>query len=533
VSPVLLHPAERRRLAPLMPPEAHHDVVLRPLGGGDYRTIIATSKISKFVQALFEDLAADDWKTRLAAMRGARRGTDGLLELSLPIHRKYQIALFEAACVQPGAPRLDPRKIASQGLVVRRYGATRWSGWMKQGKKVSGWLPLSLPDSDPDPVHRQAAHPANRAARSLIAKARPPSLLAEEVVPLYVAPPDICEARKRTILFAVIPVSSDERSDDPPPPVDYATLPERPDLEAHLSEYLKARPYLAMPRVNQLLSKDWNVMAPPPRPPATPAADAGQLKALGTFLQQMMVELDCEGTGPAPKALMALLGQIRVPTNPDSGGNATSSIDAATFVRKAGPILIGGEDNREGFAMPIQWPRIDAAMGAKLTRAALDCLSARYAQVATSPGKYELAPDQFVVRGFIRVRGPDGCPDRLVWSVPSERFRVAPWWDGDGPGTKISLPDLSQLKKVKPNVTFELPPFLANLLQGDMKKLSDGEGSEPSKIGLGWLCSFSIPIITLCAFIVLNIFLSLFDIFLRWMLFLKICIPIPVPKKAP
>jgi len=31
---------------------------------------------------------------------------------------------------------------------------------------------------------------------------------------------------------------------------------------------------------------------------------------------------------------------------------------------------------------------------------------------------------------------------------------------------------------------------------------------------------------------VLNIFLSLFDIFLRWMLFIKICIPIPVKKEG-
>ena len=166
-------------------------------------------------------------------------------------------------------------------------------------------------------------------------------------------------------------------------------------------------------------------------------------------------------------------------------------------------------------------------LGAKLTRAALDCLSARYAQLVAAPGKFEIASDLFAVRGFLRVKGPDGCPDRLVWSQPSELFRVAAWWDGDGPVTKISLPDLSQLGKLKPNVTFEMPPFLANLLQGDMKKLSDGEGSEPSKIGLGWLCSFSLPIITLCAFIVLNIFLTLFDIFLRWMLFIKICIPIP------
>ena len=48
----------------------------------------------------------------------------------------------------------------------------------------------------------------------------------------------------------------------------------------------------------------------------------------------------------------------------------------------------------------------------------------------------------------------------------------------------------------------------------------------------GLVCSFAIPTITICAFIVLNIFLSLFDLIFRWMAFIKICIPIPLPKKG-
>jgi len=44
---------------------------------------------------------------------------------------------------------------------------------------------------------------------------------------------------------------------------------------------------------------------------------------------------------------------------------------------------------------------------------------------------------------------------------------------------------------------------------------------------VGWICSFSLPIITICAFICLNIFLSLFDLIFGWMFFIKICIPFP------
>lgn len=524
-----LHPAERRRLQAIMPPEPHHRVLLRPLGAGDEKTIIATSAARNFVQALFEDLAVDDWRTRLAAMRGRRRGSDGRLVLSLPVHRKFQIALFEAVCDQPGMPRLDPKRIASNGMVIRRWRDGRWWGWMKRGKHVSGWLKLGQLDADPDPAMRAASHPANRAARALIARSRPPSLLEEEVVPLYLAPPDVCEARKRTILFGLIPVADDARSDEPPPRLDYAALPaaERGEMVGHLSEYLKKRPKLAMPRAGALLSRDWNIMKLP-----AGGGEPGQLHSLGVFLQQMLVELDSAGTGPAPSALTALLRGIKLPLRKDSRGQTVEQTDAASFVAKAAPILVGGEANRGNVRMPLEWPAIDAGLSARLTAAALNCLTARHAQLESSPGKYENASDQFVVQAFIRVAGHDGCPDRLEWSKASERFRIAAWWDGDGPGTRITLPDLSQLKKVKPNVSFEMPPAIANLLKSDMKKLADGEGSEDDTKGLelGWLCSFSIPIITLCAFIVLNIFLSLFDIIFRWMLFLKICIPIPKKK---
>jgi hypothetical protein len=44
---------------------------------------------------------------------------------------------------------------------------------------------------------------------------------------------------------------------------------------------------------------------------------------------------------------------------------------------------------------------------------------------------------------------------------------------------------------------------------------------------LGWICGFNIPLITICAFIVLNIFLSLFDLIFRWLFFIKICVPFP------
>ena len=122
------------------------------------------------------------------------------------------------------------------------------------------------------------------------------------------------------------------------------------------------------------------------------------------------------------------------------------------------------------------------------------------------------------------------CAPLLVWSAPSEPFAIAPWYDSAGvPAPVVELPNLfdpAQLARLKPNVAFALPPKLANLLRNDAKKLRDGEASDDG-LTLGWICSFSLPIITLCAFIVLNIFLQILNLIFFWLPFLKICIPYP------
>jgi hypothetical protein len=529
VTATRLHPAQKRQMVAKMPPAAPHEVELRPLGPGDGRTLIHTSRAQDFIAALFEDLKASDWRQRLEKMRRRRLGSDGVLGLSQPVHRSFQIALFEARCVTAGHPRLDPARIGSSGLVIRRIAGRGRAGWMKSGKTIDGWITLNRLDLDPDPVRAAAPHPANRAIQSVVARRKGvPPAPAETVHALYPAPPEVCAAAGATILFAVIPVVSAETSDGPAEGINYQRLSprDRGEMIRHLSEYLKARPEMDMPRKGQTLSGSWNVMDA-----ATAASDA-RLAALGTFLHQAMVELDALGTGSASARLMSVLREIRLPTAIDSRGRVTASVDAAEFVRKAGPVLIGRDANASNFKMPQRWPAVSAALGDRLVDAALACLSEQYQARVGPPAKFGDDNAQYTVRGFIRVSGHDDCPEKLVWSVESEPFRILPWWDGDGPATMIGLPDMGKLKKVKPSVAFAMPPNIGNVLKGDMKKLADGEGDQNGP-GIAWLCSFSIPFITICAFICLNIFLSLFDLIFRWMLFIKLCIPIPTPPAPP
>jgi len=547
VTATLLHPAERRRLEARIAPAPDHDVILRPLGSrvldpsedGPFADLIVTSGEQKFFDALVADLKRPDWRARLDAMRRRRIGADGKLELNPPLHKRMQIALFEAICRRPGSPRLDAGKITGSGLVVRRRSGGGRQAWIKVGGRIVGWRSANeAADYDPDPLQRRTSHKANAAIRRAIAERKGVADdSVEQVTTLFVLPPEVCEARGRTILFGVIPVVSAETAEGPGPSIDFTTLDaeDRKDIVDHFSSYLKERAPTAMPRKGEALDAGWNALTDPRGSDGKPDQ---QMKCFGLFLHQAVSELDLFGPSPASQHLAALFAQIRLPLAKDGYGRVTQDTDAASFLRSAMRILIDATPEMVGLPasspaasakMPLEWPRIDAPTGAALTEAALACLSSQHARLSPPEPRYDSDTALYEVKGFVRLKGHGDCAEKIVWSGYSEPFRILPWWDGDGPGVKIKLPSMSQLKRISPNVSFEIPPAIGKVLSSDLSKVIDKE-KPTGGLELGWICSFSLPIITLCAFIVLHIFLGLLNIVFQWMLWFKICIPIPKKK---
>jgi len=72
-------------------------------------------------------------------------------------------------------------------------------------------------------------------------------------------------------------------------------------------------------------------------------------------------------------------------------------------------------------------------------------------------------------------------------------------------------------------------PLHKDLDVGDMQACSKANGDS---LQLGMICSLSIPIITLCALILLLIMVSLLDIIFRWMPWFAVCFPI-LKRKTP
>ena len=118
-------------------------------------------------------------------------------------------------------------------------------------------------------------------------------------------------------------------------------------------------------------------------------------------------------------------------------------------------------------------------------------------------------------------------------SEPTRPFRLASVFDPDAPArpSQVALPldtTPAALRRHDKSVAFVISDELAKQMARikGLKKLTEGEVDDP-QLGIGMICSLSIPIITLCAFIVLMIFISLLNIIFWWLPFFKICFPIP------
>jgi hypothetical protein len=139
-----------------------------------------------------------------------------------------------------------------------------------------------------------------------------------------------------------------------------------------------------------------------------------------------------------------------------------------------------------------------------------------------------------------------------VVSSATEPFQMAGFFDPDAPArpVRIGLPidtTPAGLRKFDRNTAFVISDTLCGQIRrfkgltlGDLvrsvlpwplhKDLPSGSASPCQTSGglsLGMICSFSIPIITLCALILLMVMVSLLDIIFRWTPFFVMCFPVP------
>lgn len=136
-------------------------------------------------------------------------------------------------------------------------------------------------------------------------------------------------------------------------------------------------------------------------------------------------------------------------------------------------------------------------------------------------------------------------------SAPTQRFQMAPFFDPDAPARPVRIPmplDISPagLRKYQKNTGFVISDMLCGKIKGirkltlgdlvlsvlpwpfhkDLPEPASGTCTEGGN-GFGMICSLSIPIVTLCALILMMIIVALFDLFFRWIPYLFVCLKIP------
>jgi hypothetical protein len=146
--------------------------------------------------------------------------------------------------------------------------------------------------------------------------------------------------------------------------------------------------------------------------------------------------------------------------------------------------------------------------------------------------------DVYQVVAFVRAKNQQG-QEQIQWANADTRsiqFRVAAPFDPDASRPAlIQMPSLADLRRglakgaamITPADTFDLMNKLKLNKGASEDTVKDTAGPD---FGIQWICSFSLPVITLVAMILLMIMISLLNIVFFWLPWVRICLPFPKIK---
>ncbi len=490
------------------------------------RPVLVGMPDTDFPVRFFGDLGKSP-AARTSAASDVSRGANGYAHLLQPVQRTVQVALVNVTCQTVGLPRVDPTRIESAGIVIRRIAIDAGSdrnrhdqtpeAWMQTADGKFAWVRLKKTDEelDPDPARRPALQSGSAELDRLLTAHQRQSALTESFGPAFVAPPDICERLAKTIVFGVIQTASSDVADQAPPALDYADGSLKKQLPPLLLSGAHRAPYPGKTVTNQYMSADF-------------ARDHGadDFLIFAKLLQVVAVQLDAFSGTPQATALLAALNRRSV-TFRDK-----SRMRVGDFLARANSYLLDDSHRGQLLELPTDWDSSTADDERAVLSAAQTALQIRAAAVIAPEGRFQDHTRLYKLRVFLRVAGHGTCPPETIWSDYSDPFEIAPWYEAAGhigPPVPLPKPTMAFLKNAKPNVSFVVPDSLMNAMESSSLKSQSAGGA----LDITWICGFNIPIITICAFFVLNIFLTLLNLVFFWLPFVKICIPIPaalVPK---
>jgi hypothetical protein len=472
-----------------------------------------------------------------------------------PVQRILHVAMADLKCNTLMYPRVDPTRVLSAGLVVRRclrqpgangtaYDDTNMlSAWMRDSTGRFQWVLLSKDKEnlDPDPTKRPQLTSGQVALDAQLAQLALSTAYTETTSPAFAAPPATCSAINRTVIYAVVPTASSEVTDTPPasPPSVNSS-----DLLSALPSYLRSAQNLPTPPIPPAsgltidyhwVSDDFLNSVFPPTPssesgkPPTPNSQVAPFQDFSLAVRMLHTVFGAFDVANNGK-ILAILNRHNVTFQDGS----TEAMGDFYQTAKSALLYDGSNPPAPTQLMPTAWDWLNDSDQTDLLNALMSALTPKSQNLLGPQGRFQDSTRLYRLRFFFRIKSETpGCPPELVWSHYTDPFRLAAWHEG-GQRTypPIPLPDPASLRNAKPNCAFQVPGSLMGAMQGaTISGLMNGGGGG-SGLSLDWICGFNVPLITICAFFVLNIFLSLLNIVFFWLAFIKICIPFPQPSSS-
>jgi hypothetical protein len=454
------------------------------------------------------------------------------IKLFHPAHGQFNLVAATLVCRRPGLPEheIDPGAQEKVAFVLRRHD-----------DDGSEWAWVDEPTGPDEGRHWRKLTPAAAAA---VARD-------EELLPLFPLRYD-SEDRRRRLFVGLVPTASGDTFKaagalsplaEPGPEPGAPPSDSRPAaFTARVSDPLRA---LAA----ATLDPPDDVEDPARKAQIVAAETAQQVEAsrfvLLDFAELLVTHMPAfwqalaSEQPPAAADAKALYDALRS-RRADAAGPATSWQHALVQAWDERLILMGDAPGTTGLQLNLHHSAIPPAELDALFAAALPPLPAGASATsiqgdATEPPPVPKLDARGTTRYAIRCvyRRPRCAPRTDVVSDPSEPFQIAGFFDLDAPARSISISlpidtSIKDLRKLRKNVSF----LLSNQLREQMNRVTslkdalDGKFADGQSLDVGLICSFSIPIITICALLVLMIFISLLNIVFWWLPFLRVCFPI-------
>lgn len=496
--------------------------------------------------------------------RHSRHGQEPVLRL--PLHRAFHIVSCEVQCQRVGFPALDPARISSAGFVIRRLRGNREQAFMLEDGEGMGWQDAPGVLRDPD-LHRRLC-----ANGVLHARSDAPTYSGEEVHPLHVLPASDETGRSHTLLFGYLPLGgsyllrSGSDAFEPasmseimsaaeqslPWPFGYRKPLNTSWTPAEVKPLDQGRPTKALFELLRLLVNRYHlgearILSNDALERLTARLKFYDTATLPAALRSVSFDESNHGFF-APYAQSSLLGYLqacfaRGADNPLARWlvGEENAIEQAGGLHKLPALNLlpkadgNGHVGNSLLLLPGDAQELRELLGQRLRDQAL-------AQIKEIPlPKFSQgAEDRYQILPFVRAKDDNGR-EQIQWAQPAARsvaFRVAAPFDAEASRPSlIQMPALSDLKRglakgvsvLTPGDTFDRINSLKFSKGASAEALPDGEPGPG--LGIAWLCSFSLPVISLVAMMLLMIMIGLLNIIFFWMPWVRICLPLPKISK--